>query len=90
MTKRNKKVTCCSCGEKIDPYLATNTEKGFLCDDCQHQLENEDDEELDINDDSDSEEDLEDEELDFYDDSDSEEDLENEELDLNDDDLDGD
>ena len=53
MTKRNKKVTCCSCGEKIDPDLATNTEEGFLCDDCQHQLENEDEEELDLNDDSD-------------------------------------
>lgn len=77
MKKGNRKVTCSSCGESIDPDLATSTDKGYLCDECYCQSTEEDDDEEE-----------EDEELEFNDDSDLEDGEDYDELDFNDDDSD--
>jgi recombinational DNA repair protein (RecF pathway) len=74
MRRKEKKVTCYSCGEMIDPELANQTEEGFLCDDCYDELEEDFDEEDDFEEDG---------ELDFYDDDLDFDELEDEEdLDL--------
>lgn len=63
MDRKGKKVTCVSCGEKVDPEQVTRTKEGFLCEGCYDLL----------GDDLDSdEEEYEDEELDFSDEEEEE------------------
>ncbi|MBI2875592.1 MAG: hypothetical protein HYY20_01780 [Candidatus Tectomicrobia bacterium] len=83
MSRRDKKVTCVSCGEKVDPELVTRTKEGYLCEGCYDLLGDElddeeegyyEDEELDF-----SEEEEEDFPEDFEDDEEDVDDYENEE-----------
>lgn len=67
MERKGKKVTCVSCGEKLDPEQVTRTKEGYLCEGCYDLLG----EDLDLD-----EEGFEDEELDFSEEEEEEEDSE--------------
>lgn len=78
---RSRKVTCASCGEKVDLELVTRTKDGYLCEDCydllgedlEYEEEGYGDEELDFSEEEEEEdlnEDFDDEGLDDYEDED--------------------
>lgn len=81
MDRRGKKVTCISCGEKVDSELVTRTKDGYLCEGC-YDLLGEDldydeggheDEELDFS------EEEEEEDSEYFDDEEEPDDYEDEE-----------